>query len=176
IVGENDAPTDVSAGGPYTVVEGGSVTLAGSFNDVDASDTHTFSWDVNGDGVFGDATGLNPTLSWAELQALMPAINDGPATFQVSLRVDDGTVAVDSAATATLEVENAPPTADVTGPTSGVLGFPIDFDLSALDPSAADQAAGFTYTINWGDGSPVEMVNGGSPLTVSHSFTNFGSV
>ena len=49
----------------------------------------TFSWDVNGDGTFGDATGATPTLTWAQLAAL--GITDGtgvPST--ITLRLTDG--------------------------------------------------------------------------------------
>ena len=30
----------------------------------------SYSWDLNGDGVFGDATGVSPTVTWSQLQAL----------------------------------------------------------------------------------------------------------
>ncbi len=36
--------------------------------------------------MFGDASGVSPTLSWAQLQAL----GIGAGTFEVSVRVDDG--------------------------------------------------------------------------------------
>ena len=44
--------------------------------------------DVNGDGIFGDAYGANPTLLWFNLGVL--GINNGPRTLSVSVRAFDG--------------------------------------------------------------------------------------
>lgn len=46
----NQAPV-VDAGGPYTVVEGGTVTLTATGSDPDG-DALTFAWDLDGDGTF----------------------------------------------------------------------------------------------------------------------------
>lgn len=85
---EPATPPVAAAGGPYTVAEGGSLTLdaTGSF-DRDG-DPLSYVWDVNGDGVFGDATGASPTLTWAQINAL--GITDGPSTFTARVRVSDG--------------------------------------------------------------------------------------
>ena len=45
----------VDAGGPYAVVEGGMVTLAGTATDPD-NDPLTYEWDLDGDGVFGESS------------------------------------------------------------------------------------------------------------------------
>jgi hypothetical protein len=64
-----NSPT-ANAGGPYTVVAGQSLTLNASASfDLDG-DPLTFSWDVNGNGVYGDAVGVQPTLTWSQLTAL----------------------------------------------------------------------------------------------------------
>jgi hypothetical protein len=43
-----------------------------------------------------------------------------------------------------------------TGPADGVRGQPRSFTVSATDLAPTALAAGFTYAINWGDGSPVD--------------------
>ena len=81
----NRAPT-ASAGGPYTINQGSALTLHALAADPDG-DQLRYSWDINGDGVFGDATGANPMLSWADLKALGI---DTTGTFNVSVMVSDG--------------------------------------------------------------------------------------
>lgn len=167
------APT-VSAGGPYTLSEGDSLTLAATASDPDG-DPLSFSWDINGDGVFGDATSANPTLSWADLEALSPAINDGPATLNVTVRVDDGQGNVVVSAPVTLTVLNAPPTTSVTGTNIGVRGQPQTLTLSANDPSPVDQAAAFSYLVDWGDGSPQQTIAGPSSTQATHIYADSGA-
>ena len=151
----NRAPT-ASAGGPYTISEGQGVALdASASTDADA-DPLTYTWDVNGDGAFGDATGVQPTLTWAQLNAL--GINDGLQAFAVKVKVDDDAGHVVTSPAMALTVNNVAPTASVSGPTAGVPGQPRDFTVTASEPSSVDQAAGVTYLINWGDGTPVQTI------------------
>src|SRR4029078_4546731 len=49
--------------------QGGSVTLNASASNPEATDTLSYAWDINGDGVYGDLTGASPTLTWAQLLA-----------------------------------------------------------------------------------------------------------
>src|SRR5262249_11811835 len=138
----------------------------------------TYSWDINGDGVYGDATGVNPTLTWAQLQALSPAVNDGPATFNVRVQVSDGQGHTTTSSATTLTVNNVAPTANISAPTdgfNGVRGNIRNFVLSATDPSAVDQAADFVFNINWGGGSSPQQVTAASGSQVSHTFANAGT-
>ena len=113
----------------------------------------TYEWDLDYDGMTFDldATGMHPTFSAGEL--------DGQTSRTVAVRVtDQGGLA--STNTALIEIENVAPTADISGPAyAGVPGQTLAFTLSALDPCIADQEAGFTYSINWGD-TKVETVTG----------------
>jgi hypothetical protein len=138
----NDAPT-VSAGGPYTVAEGGSVALTASGSDPEGGPL-SYAWDLDGDGTF-ESTGQTATFS---------AVNiDGPATRTVQVRVTDdaGQSATD---TATVMVVNIAPTATFGVTASVFAGFPFTLSLTnPSDPSPADTAAGFTFAFDCGDGA-----------------------
>jgi hypothetical protein len=135
----NEPPTNVSAGGPYTISEGDSLTLSGSATDPESA-TLTYSWDVNGDGTFGDATGANPTLTWAQLNAL--GITDGfvGSTRDVSVRVSDGVTDPVTSTSTLLSIDNTAPTAaSMNGPAVLALGGSGNYSLNGVfDPSPVD--------------------------------------
>jgi Tol biopolymer transport system component len=108
-----NTPPIARAGGPYTVAEGGSLALdaSGSF-DLDG-DPLSYSWDINADGVFGDTTGPNPTLTWAQLNDL--GIADGPASFTVRVQVSDGSGDPVASSPAQLTITNTSPVVSLTG-------------------------------------------------------------
>lgn len=155
------------AGGPYTVAEGAGLTLDGSAS----STAGTLDWDVNGDGVFGDATGVDPTLTWADLESL--GITDGPDTREVSVRVTVGTES-ETSQPVELTVTNTAPASVLTGGLTATVGVPFTIKVGADDPSSADMAALFTYTVDWGDGSPVFTVDGPADPPVTHTYTAAG--
>lgn len=157
------------AGGPYAVAEGGSLTLAGSVAPADPAATYT--WDVNGDGTFGDATGATPTLTWAQLEAL--GIDDGPSSHVVTLRVTSG--ALTATDTAMLQVTNVGPSARVSYNTDVRVGVASAFGVQAADASSADMAATFTYVVDWGDGSDLQTVSGSADISVDHAFAAPGT-
>ena len=172
-----DAPTNAppiaNAGGPYTVTEGGSLAVSAAQSSDPDNDSLTYSWDINGDGTFGDATGVSPTLTRAQLSTL--GINNGPSSFQVRVRVDDGHGNVVTSAPVTLSYTNLAPTVNVTAPTSGLKGAELSFVITATDQSTGDQTAGFTFEIDWdGDGVVDQTVTGTSPQTVKHTYTKSG--
>lgn len=156
------------AGGPYTVGEGEGLNLTGA-----GSVGGTFTWDLNGDAVFGDATGATPTLSWAQLQAL--GIADGPDTFNVSLRVTDSHGTIDS--TTSIVLENRSPAASLAGAQVTHVGVSQTYTFSATDPAAADQAAGFTFDVDWdGNGTFDQTASGLSgAVQLSHTFNTAGT-
>lgn len=160
-------PPVADAGGPYTVAEGESLTLDGS-----GSSPGDLSWDLNGDDDFGDATGVSPTLTWADLEAL--GINDGPATHEVRARITAEGMERTSAVVV-LTVTNTAPTAVLTGGLTATAGEPFTIKVGADDPSTADMEALFTYTIDWGDGSPVMSVVGPADPPVTHTYASAGT-
>src|SRR5262249_36421893 len=67
----------------------------------------------------------------------------------------------------------APIPGAITGPIAGVRGQPRTYTFTATDSSAADQAAGFTFTIAWGDGT-TDTVTGPSGTTATHIYQATG--
>src|SRR5207245_8399056 len=100
-------------------------------------------------------------------------------TFNVKVRVDDGHGNVVVSPATTLTVNVALPAASLSGPSNGVPGQPRTFTFSATDPSAADQAAGFTYQITWGDGSPLQTISrspgNAAGVKLDHVYTTPGA-
>ena len=134
------APPVAHAGGPYSVDESGSVTLdtSGTTDVNQPADTLTYEWDFDGDGSYDDATGVAPVV----------AAGDGPATITVSLRVTDEDAMTDTASSS-ITVRNVAPSATLTQlpPTLVFQGLSASFQFSAVnDPSAADVAAGFSFS------------------------------
>ncbi len=95
VIGLNpvNQPPTADAGGPYNVVEGGSVTLNGTGSDPEGTAV-TFEWDLDNDGIFetpGQSVSFSPS-------------NAAPATLTVKLKVTDafGNFTVDEATVSVL--------------------------------------------------------------------------
>lgn len=133
-----------SNGGPVGEGSSGSVAFT---NVSGGSGGYTYSYDFNNDGTFEVANSAQATV-----QVPASYLPDGPATRVVRGRVRDiGGNFVDYSTTIT--VNNVPPAVSAGGPYSATPGTPVSFVANVTDPSAADQAAGFTYSWDFGDGS-----------------------
>jgi Ca2+-binding RTX toxin-like protein len=97
----------------------------------------------------------------------------GVGTYVVSLSATDkdGGVGVTSQ---TITVVGGMPTVGISVAPDGVRGQTLVFTLTASDPDPANQAAGFTFDLTWGDGSK-QTVTGASGLQVDHVFTASGT-
>jgi len=82
----NNQP-NANAGGPYTINEGDSLNLDGSLSNDPDGDTLTYQWELNGNNLHDDATGVSPTLTWTQLQSLGITT---PGTHTIGLKVNDG--------------------------------------------------------------------------------------
>jgi len=146
VIVTNAAPT-ASAGGPYTVAEGGATSLSGTGSD--PVDSVTLSWDLDGDGTFGETggaasrgseTGNTPSFSAAGLS--------GPATITITVCATDADGA-SSTATTTVIVTNTAPTANAGGPYTVAEGSETTLSGTGTDPVDA-------VTLTWdldGDGT-----------------------
>ena len=130
-------PPAANSGGPYTIDVGQSLTLNGSATDPNlpwGSEALTYSWDFHNNGTWGDATGANPTLTWAQLSALGIS---GRGRYTIGLKVTDST-AQTSIATASLIVYRNEPVAVIDPVATGILGAPLTFGANSSyheDPS-----------------------------------------
>lgn len=127
IIEGNLAPT-ADAGGLYNVDEGDLLRLDASGSSDPDDDPLTYTWDLNGDGDFSDATGATPTITRAELISLGVG---NVAQFEVTVSVDDGR-ATPVTDTATVNVVlNEAPVADAGGPYEVNEGRTITLDATA---------------------------------------------
>lgn len=147
----HNVPPTADAGGPYSGGVNQEVQLLGSATDPGIMDTHTFEWDLDGDGEYDDATGENPTYIWSV---------SGVYTIYLRVMDDDGGIGTDSA-----EVTiNQPPVADAGGPYTGDEGSPITFDGSNstddelivsyewdLDGDGVYDSIGVSVSYTWND-------------------------
>jgi Ca2+-binding RTX toxin-like protein len=162
----NVAP-EVTVPADATIDEGGTFTGSGSFTDPGTSDTWTATVD------YGDGTGAQPLTLNADNTFDLNHVYTAGGTFTVTVAVtdDDGGSGTGSFVVTAV---NVPPVVTVSGPSIGVRGQPLPFTLTATD-SQADMDAGFTFEIDWGDGSPVEQIQGQSGTAATHAFAEEGT-
>ncbi len=177
--GGNNPPTAVATGSPTSGTAPLTVNFDGSgSSDPDAGDTITYSWDLNGDGTYGDSTAQKPSFTYSTA-----------GTYSVRLKVTDNHGASTISAPITITVTSGgPPPSGTFGVTPGNIGFLADAasvdnkEVSKYTAPAAGNVSKLTgYVSGLGavSGSqPVRAViyadNGGSPgalLGVSNQVT-----
>ena len=165
-LGGQATPT-AEAGGPYTVAEGGSISLSGSAS---TGSGLSYAWDLDGDGIYGEVgasaahgneTGASPTFVANGL--------DGPSAYTVSLQVTDS-IGQTSTDTATVSITNVAPSLIISG--AGIVNEASTYtlNLSGSDPGQDTIAS---WSINWGDGN-IQSVSG-NPGSVTHVYADNGS-
>jgi Ca2+-binding RTX toxin-like protein len=165
----NVAPAVSITGAPASghSPEGTAISLGSAVTDpslVDTAAGFTYAWSVTKNGA-PYAAGSAATFSFTP---------DDNATYVVTLTAIDKDGGTSAPSQATILVDNVAPKAAVSGPSDGVRGQARTFTLTASDPSSVDQAADFTFTITWEDGT-TQTVTGPSGTTVSHTFTATGA-
>jgi uncharacterized delta-60 repeat protein len=162
----NNVTPTVSAGANTTINEGDTLSRSGSFTDPGA-DTWTATVD------YGDGTGTQSLTLKADRTFNLSHFyaDNGTYTATVTVTDDDST---SGSASFIVTVNNVPPTAGVSGPGVSVRGQTSTFTFTAQDPSPVDQAAGFTYSIAWGDNTSTSTSGPGS-ISLSHVYTASGT-
>lgn len=141
-----DQPPSASFNAPSVAVVGDTVTVASTSKDVDGT-IRSLTWDLNGDGRFGDATTPVATHRYT-----------APGVVQVSLRVTDDLGATSTATQMLTVVADMPPLAAFAfTPASPVAGQPVTFTSSSTDPDGS--VAAQAWDLN-GDGSFTDAAGG----------------
>ncbi|MCR9200559.1 MAG: PKD domain-containing protein [Planctomycetaceae bacterium] len=160
-----NTPPAADAGGPYSVPEGGSVTLSGAGSTDSDGTIASYEWDFDFTGTFDvDATGAAPTFSAAGL-------DDSVRT--IALRVTDDDGAVSSIVQTTLTVDNVAPTVSGLSVSATQIseGESIELTGSLSDPGVLDD---FSLVIDWGDGNveTVALAAGTTSFAVPHVYAD----
>jgi probable HAF family extracellular repeat protein len=157
----NGAPT-VDAGGPYTVGEGGTVTLSATGSDPDG-DPLIYAWDLDGNGTF-EASGQSVAFSAASI--------DGPASVATAVQATDSSGLAATSPT-TVNVSNVPPSVGPIAAAAGpiVIGALFSASSPISDPAPADT---HVATWSWGDGSSSGGTITAGSVTGSHAYTSVG--
>lgn len=169
-LGNTNLPPELELIGDRSVGEGSLLTFTTAATDPNPGNVLTFTLDSGSPA----GASINPTtgvFSWTP--------TDSVSTANVTVRVtDNGIPSLSATQTFAIEVNNVAPTAAIGGPDLGVRGQSRTFMFTATDPSPVDQATGFTYGIDWGDGTSqlVPTVSGnGAGFTLDHTYTSSGS-
>jgi PKD repeat protein len=156
----NHSPT-AGAGGPYTGSEGAAVAFDGSASADSDGDALTYAWSF-GDGSGG--SGVRPSHVYAD-----------NGTYSVTLTVTDVPGAASAPATVSATIANAAPV--VTAAAQAAIAG-ASFTLSATFSDAGVRDSVWSYTIDWGDGSPATTGTTNSQataLTAAHTYAAPGS-
>jgi PKD repeat protein len=120
-------------------------------------DALTFSWDLDGNGTFGDATGALQSVSYAT-----------PGTYRVAVQVNDGHGGIRTAEAAIVVVaDKAPVVAFTNSPVEPVVGSTVAFTATASD------ADGTVVRIEW-DLDDDGQFNDAGGTTATWSYTTPG--
>ena len=161
-----------SAGGPYAVTEGQSLVLDASASTDADGDQLVYHWDINGDGVFGDAMGVSPLLTPERLVEL--GISPG-ILYTVRVRASDQSSAVVSAPVTLLVASSTELSIDLLldgwNRTYRTLAFQLHVNRSDQEIT--------NFIVDWGDGNttvvPAALFGGSTVLhdgTVPYLFTH----
>ncbi|KAA5539564.1 PKD domain-containing protein [Roseiconus nitratireducens] len=165
----NEAP-EVFVGGPYAIDEGGLLGLNAVGTDADLGDTETltYSWDLDNDGLFGEAVAAAPVLTWESLKQF-GMTDDG--SYPVVVRVED-TFGEQAYSSTLVTVNNSPPSiVNIHAPPTTTENSLITLTGSFTDPGPDDT---HTVTVDWGDGSTSEAVvdSTSRTFTAQHSYSD----
>jgi Ca2+-binding RTX toxin-like protein len=141
----NDLPPTAAIPGSFTAPEGGSVVLAATATDpAGPNDSITFTWDLDGDGIFGEASTVHGSEIGATPTFLVNGL-DGPGTFAIQVKATDEDGLTGAAASGSISITNVAPTAGFGGTFSVPEGGTVTLSATPGDPAGAND----TVTYSW---------------------------
>jgi len=136
----NHAPNAVATADKTSGPTPLTVNFDGSGSSDPDGDPITYSWDLNGDGTYGDSTLQKPSFTYST-----------PGTYTVHLMVTDSKGASSISAPITINAGNNPPVPTINTPASTLtwkVGDPINFSGSATDQEdGTEPASRLSWTI-----------------------------
>jgi glucose/arabinose dehydrogenase len=136
----NQPPVAVATASPTSGPAPLTVNFDGSGSSDPDGNPITYSWDLNGDGVYGDSTVAKPTYTYST-----------PGTYVVRLKVTDSNGASTISSPITIDAGNTPPVPTIDSPASTVtwkVGDPISFSGHATDDQDGTvPASGLSWTL-----------------------------
>lgn len=150
-------PPVANANGPYTGNEGSPITFDGSGSYDPDGTIVKYEWDLDGDGQYDDATGVNPSYTWGD---------DYSGGIGLKVTDNDGLTDTDST---TVTVNNVPPIASATNDGPKNEGTPVTVTASQVDPGADT----FTYSFDWNNDGIYEIVDQAGP-SAQYTFMDDG--
>ncbi|MGE3818629.1 MAG: Calx-beta domain-containing protein [Isosphaeraceae bacterium] len=170
----NLAPTAVIVG-VGSGVEGTAFVLNSHVTDPSGPDTtagFTHAWTVSRSRD-GGAT-FQPFGSGTDASITINPDDDG--IYRVHLTATDKDGATSVVASRDVVLGNVAPTASTGGDATGVRGQIRTLHVSATDVSSDDRAAGYTFLVDWGDGSSVESFGPGLQIhSATHVYSTAGA-
>ena len=155
----NQAPV-VNAGTGYIGVEGGIINLNGAASTDSDGNITLYQWDLDNDGQFDDATGVNATVSFLE-----------NGSYSVTLKATDNESA-SATDTAPIQVSNVAPTVEAGPNITTTVGVSVSLTaITYIDPGQLDT---HTASIKWGDGASESFAVNSGIANASHSYVAAG--
>ncbi|MBI2219167.1 MAG: hypothetical protein HYU51_17940 [Candidatus Rokubacteria bacterium] len=157
----SNSPPLAVAGPDQVVNEGATVQLDASASSDPDNNALTFNWPV--------VSGTGPTITLSSYTVANPTfstLDDGVYTLRVTVNDGNGGEASDEVQ---VTVTNVAPAVNAGADQSLPFGTLVNVSASFTDPGTMDT---WTYSIEWGDGSPVATGSAtvGSPITGSHQY------
>ena len=136
----NQPPVAVATASPTNGPAPLTVNFDGSGSSDPDGNPIAYSWDLDGDGVYGDSTAVKPMRIYST-----------PGTYTVRLRVSDNQGATTTSAPLTISANNTPPTPVIDTPSASLtwkVGDRIDFSGHATDAQDGTlSASALTWTL-----------------------------